>query len=91
MAMRRNTLPDKQCIEGVCQFCGREAIVQGGDETPSANPSDGWIALMDVSPWLMGVYGEWCSMECFRNDLLRQAKVESAERHARNRMVIRPC
>ena len=71
--MRKAEIKDKQCIDGVCQFCGRN----GRPDEEESELEDGWLVLSDVTAQLWGIYGEWCSLECFLNDMLRQRHAEN--------------
>ena len=70
-------LKDKQSIDGICQFCGRN----GRPDEEDSDLEDGWLVLSDVTAQLWGIYGEWCSTECFWNNFLRQAKAEMAKKN----------
>jgi hypothetical protein len=48
-----------------CRFCGKQYDYHRRDES-----------LLSVSARIRTFFSEWCSTECFWNDLLRQAKAE---------------
>lgn len=73
--MTKPEMKDKQCVDGICQFCGRN----GRPDEEDSDLEDGWLVLSDVTAQLWGIYGEWCCLECFWNDFLRQAKTEMAK------------
>ena len=59
--MRKAEIKDKQCIDGVCQFCARN----GRSDKEEGELEDGWIVLSNVTAQFRGIYGEWCGIECF--------------------------
>ncbi len=73
--MSKLELKDKQCVDGVCQFCGRN----GRPEEEDSDLEDGWLVLRDVTAQFWGIYGEWCSVECFWYDILCQAYAENPD------------
>ena len=81
MAKPEKRIPEKQCIEGICQFCGRDGYYDEEEMSPCDDLQDGWIALNDVTAQIGGVYGEWCCRECFWNDLLCQTTTESVKEY----------
>ena len=57
----------------VCRFCGKEYDYYRRDDSP-----------LGVCPRMRSFYAEWCSKECFWNDLLRQARAEMAKAGKKN-------
>jgi hypothetical protein len=66
--MTKPEMKDKQCVDAVCRFCGKQYDYHRRDKSP-----------LGVCPRMRSFYSEWCSKECFWNDLLRQAKAEMAK------------
>ena len=85
MAKPEKRIPEKQCIEGICQFCGRDGYYDEEEMSPCDDLQDGWIALNDVTAQIGGVYGEWCCRECFWNDLLCQTTTESVKEYEKKK------
>jgi hypothetical protein len=81
MAKPEERIQEKQCIEGICQFCGRDGYYDEEKEEPRDDLQEGWLGLFDTTVDIGGVYGEWCSMECFWNDLLCQTTTESTKEY----------
>jgi hypothetical protein len=81
MDKKEKEMPDKQCIEGVCQFCGKDGYYNEEEMKPCQDIQEGWIGLFDVTAQMGGVYGEWCSRECFWNDLLCKTTTENDDEY----------
>jgi hypothetical protein len=75
--MSKPEMKEKQCVEEVCQFCTRDGFHDEEAHEPAEELQDSWLVLSDVNAQLWGIYGEWCSIECFWNDLLCQMTSES--------------
>ena len=67
----------KYCIVGICQFCGKDGYVNEEKRDCRDDIQRGWFGLFDVAAQVLAVHGEWCSMECFWNDMLCQTTAES--------------
>ena len=77
MAKQEKMVQRKYCIVGVCQFCGKDGYYSEENRGRHDDIQRGWFGLFDVAAQALAVHGEWCSMECFWNDMLCQTTAES--------------
>lgn len=66
------TLDERQSLEGTCDFCGKKTL----DENYEVIGASVVLEKEERAHPSSEVLGEWCSVECFWNDLHRQVMSE---------------